>query len=201
MLRFLSYIYAFKKRDYIKGNKNRIKDDCPLCLICEDCEGNKKDKSSNGKCLKNNVIVNLHVFQTDKIVCCINLYPYNSGHIMLFPKRHIVDFREFEDDELNHINFFTKFMLNIIDEIYNPTGYNIGFNIGEFAGASINHLHLHIIPRFKNELGLIDIIGGAKVIIEDPNETLKKLRAKVKEKVEGDKNKICAKYNVKISDK
>jgi len=74
-------------------------------------------------------------------------------------------------------------MLNIIDEIYNPTGYNIGFNIGEFAGASINHLHLHIIPRFKNELGLIDIIGGAKVIIEDPNETLKKLRAKVKEKV------------------
>ena len=66
--------------------------------------------------------------------------------------------------------------MDILDKEYMPQGFNIGFNIGEASGASIAHLHRHIVPRYKNELGFIDIVGGAKIYIEDPKETVKKIK-------------------------
>jgi hypothetical protein len=60
---------------------------------------------------------------------------------------------------------------------YSPQGYNIGWNIGDASGASISHLHMHVVPRYHRELGFIDIIGGAKIIVEDPEVTRDSLRA------------------------
>jgi ATP adenylyltransferase len=58
-----------------------------------------------------------------------------------------------------------------------PSGYNIGYNVGEASGASIEHLHQHVVPRYSRELGFVDITAGAKIIIEDPEVTLQNLKA------------------------
>jgi ATP adenylyltransferase len=68
------------------------------------------------------------------------------------------------------------FTIKVLKELYNPGGFNIGYNVGYCSGASIDHVHQHIVPRYKRELGFIDIISGAKIFIEDPKETLKKLK-------------------------
>ena len=60
-----------------------------------------------------------------------------------------------------------------------PHAYNIGFNMGPAAGASINHLHLHIIPRYPRETGIADLIAGKRVLVEDPRETTRRLREMV----------------------
>jgi len=95
---------------------------------------------------------------------------------MLFPKRHIVDIREYTEEEATELFALEKLCLNVLDELYTPHGYNLGYNIGPAAGASIEHVHLHIVPRYRRELGFIDIIGGAKVIVEEPNETRRRMR-------------------------
>jgi len=108
---------------------------------------------------------------------------------MIVPKRHIIDPRSYLDSEVKSIDKWTRRILDVLDEIYDPSGYNIGYNIGNTAGASLEHLHLHIVPRFKNEIGFIDIIGGARVHVDDPKLAAKKLRQKLNSKSRAKKEK------------
>ncbi|HUT65062.1 MAG TPA: HIT domain-containing protein [Spirochaetota bacterium] len=150
-------LFSLNKLSYIKGGKPKV--DCILCSIVE----NNKD------------VVSLLVTEGSHTAVCVNKFPYNSGHILIFPKRHITDYRELETDERREIDELLRKSLDVLDSLYAPAGYNIGLNIGDFAGASISHLHLHVIPRYKNELGFIDIVGGSKIIVEDPAVTMARL--------------------------
>lgn len=67
-------------------------------------------------------------------------------------------------------------LLNVLDETNQPAGYNIGYNLGKCAGGSIDHIHLHIIPRYPNEVGITDILAGKKLLVEKPQTTAKKIR-------------------------
>lgn len=151
-------LFSIEKLKYIKGEKPRV--DCILCSI------------ANG----NPGVVNLLVAEGKYSAVCVNKFPYNAGHLLIFPKRHIKDYRDFKHEEEAEINLLLKNSLDILDTIYSPSGYNFGYNTGDFAGASISHLHMHVIPRYRNELGFIDIIGGAKIIVEDPVRTMKELK-------------------------
>jgi len=64
----------------------------------------------------------------------------------------------------------------MLDRTYSPSGYNIGYNMGRAAGASIGHLHLHLIPRYPHETGIADLIAGRRVLVEDPRQTAATLR-------------------------
>ena len=66
--------------------------------------------------------------------------------------------------------------MDILDSLYEPLGYNLGWNVGPFSGASIAHIHQHIVPRYKNELGFLDIAADTKVLIEFPEITYKKVK-------------------------
>ncbi len=162
-MNFESYVFPTSKKDYIHGKKPDV--ECILCAIIQN----------------DNRVVSLKITETESLFVSVNLYPYNSGHIILFPKRHIPDIREMNDLEEKEMLKCTKIFMNFLEEIYNPFGFNIGYNIGKSAGASIVHIHQHIIPRYPNELGIIDLIGGAKVIVENPIDTQNKLREKVRE--------------------
>jgi ATP adenylyltransferase len=150
-------LFSLNKLSYIKGEKPKVN-----CILCSIVKGNKD-------------VVSLLVTERSRTAVCVNKFPYNSGHILIFPKRHITDYRELKTAEQGEIDELLRKSLNVLDSLYTPAGYNIGFNIGDFAGASIPHLHLHVIPRYKNELGFIDIVGGSKIIIEDPVTTMKRL--------------------------
>jgi ATP adenylyltransferase len=69
-----------------------------------------------------------------------------------------------------------RYLLDILDRSYSPQGYNIGYNMGHPAGASIDHLHMHIIPRYPRETGIADLIAGKRVLVEDPRESTRRLR-------------------------
>lgn len=152
-------LFSTRKLEYIKGKRPNV--ECILCSII------KKERE----------VVNLLVYEGTRAFVCVNKFPYNSGHILICPSRHLVDIRDLDSSEEIEIHALLRKSLTILDRLYSPSGYNIGFNIGEFAGASLKHLHMHIIPRYRNELGFVDIIGGAKIVVEDPTETMKRLRA------------------------
>jgi ATP adenylyltransferase len=96
---------------------------------------------------------------------------------MIFPARHVEDPRELDAEEHAHLARLQNLTLDVIGREYGAAGFNVGYNIGTAAGASIAHLHLHVVPRFSRELGVVDILSGAKIIIEDPEETRRRLRA------------------------
>jgi ATP adenylyltransferase len=162
---FKKNLFTTNKLLYTRGERPKV--DCILCAISE----------------KTNIVTNLTVYETDLMIISINLYPYNTGHLMIFPRRHLIDIREYSKDEMVEVEKLTHTAMNVLDSVYHPRGYNIGYNIGQDSGASIPHIHRHIIPRYQNEIGVIDIIGGAKIIVEDPVVTRDKLKKEFLNKV------------------
>ncbi|HBW47762.1 TPA: hypothetical protein DEF17_07510 [bacterium] len=164
-------LFVPSKRDYVRGNRPSVS-----CILCASRDGNPN-------------VENLILAKDKYVFVTLNLFPYNPGHVMIVPKRHIIDPRSYLDSEVKSIDKWTRRILDVLDEIYDPSGYNIGYNIGNTAGASLEHLHLHIVPRFKNEIGFIDIIGGARVHVDDPKLAAKKLRQKLNSKSRAKKEK------------
>jgi ATP adenylyltransferase len=152
-------LFSLNKMRYIKGDRPKV--DCIFCSIIR----------------KEVEVVKLLVCEGERVFISVNKFPYNSGHLLICPKRHIIDYRDLTPQEEEEIHAQLRRSLDILDSLYSPSGYNIGYNVGEFAGASQPHLHMHVIPRYPNELGFIDIAGGAKIVIEDPEQTMKNLRA------------------------
>ncbi|KKN51962.1 hypothetical protein LCGC14_0617430 [marine sediment metagenome] len=148
---------ALGKIEYVQGKK-RPDVDCILCAIKDD------DKR----------VINLKYYEDDLIFIILNLYPYNPAHSMIIPNRHIFKFTDLTKDEIQRIFRAVQGLQNLIGDIYNPRGYNIGFNQGN-AGASIPHLHCHLVPRYGTELGFIDIVGETRVVPEGLESVKKKL--------------------------
>ena len=153
----MEYFFNFNKLGYLKNKKPL---GCILCLI--------RDGSED--------VDRLIVCENEYIMVSLNLYPYNPGHLILFTKRHITDVRTMNEDERREMDGTVNHCLDILDRTYSPAGYNIGYNIGLVAGGSIEHLHLHIIPRYHNEIGIAELIGGKKVLVQNPLESLELLK-------------------------
>ena len=92
-------------------------------------------------------------------------FPVNKGHMEIIPKRHVKDWWEATHEERNAIFDLLDKAKKIIDDKYNPDGYNIGMNLGEKAGQSIMHLHVHLIPRYDGDVP--NPRGGVRGIIPD----------------------------------
>lgn len=113
----------------------------------------------------------------------LNLYPYNNGHLMVIPYRHISDFLELTEGELKEINSFAKLSISALKEIMSPHGFNYGANLGQAAGAGIHtHLHFHLVPRWNGDTNFMPVLGEVKIISQDLLVTKKKL-VKVLEKL------------------
>jgi ATP adenylyltransferase len=95
--------------------------------------------------------------------------------MMIIPNRHLTSFLELTKEEILHINRTIQGIQLLLNSLYNPKGYNIGINQGIVAGASIEHLHIHIVPRYGAELGYIDIIGKTRVVVEGLDSVKEKL--------------------------
>ena len=154
----MEYFFNFDRLGYIKGGRP---DGCILCLV--------RDGSED--------VDRLVVHETDSFIVSLNLYPYNPGHVLVFPKRHVTDIRELNEQEKCELPKLTDLALDALDKAFKPAGFNIGYNMGLVAGGSIEHLHLHIIPRYPREVGIVELIAGKRVLVQNPLETLSRLRA------------------------
>ncbi|GAB6275975.1 MAG: HIT domain-containing protein [Rectinema sp.] len=153
----MEYLFSFNKIAYLKGKRPK---GCILCLVRDGSEDVEK----------------LIVHQTELFIISLNLYPYNPGHMIIFPKRHITDIREYTQEEKKELDELVPECLNALDRYGNPSAFNIGYNMGLSGGASIEHLHLHIIPRYPREIGIAELVGGSRVLVQDPKDTLVQLK-------------------------
>lgn len=95
----------------------------------------------------------------------LNLYPYNNGHIMVAPYRHVARLEELTDAEIGELLQVARRIEPILQEKIKPDGLNIGMNVGKVAGAGIDaHLHLHIVPRWGGDTNFMPVIADTKVI-------------------------------------
>lgn len=148
------------KEDYIRRRHHGPPEKCILCAVAAgDAD-----------------VVNLELYRADGFIVTLNLYPYNPGHVMLFPARHVEDPRELGAAEAAVLARLQNATLDVLAREYAPAGFNVGYNLGAAAGASIAHLHLHVVPRYRNELGVMEILSGVKILIEDPAATQDRLR-------------------------
>ena len=151
------YFLSFDKMSYVQGKRPA---GCILCMI--------RDRNPD--------VVDLSIYRDEMFIAAVNLYPYNPGHLMVFPSRHLEDVREYTAEEERRLCALQRWLLALLDGACAPHGYNLGYNMGGAAGASIEHLHLHIIPRYPRETGIADLIAGRRVLVEDPRETTRRLR-------------------------
>ena len=162
MIIFDKWLQALGKLDYVQGNA-RPNVDCILCAVRDNDER----------------VTSLKIYEDHICFVVLNLYPYNPAHIMIVTQRHITNFLELTKEELSHITRAIQGIQILLDDLYNPKGYNIGINQGKDAGGSIDHLHFHIIPRYGSELSFIDIVGKTRVLPEGLNDVKKKLENEI----------------------
>lgn len=152
------FLYAPWRDSYSKGHQSN--QECPFCMQFKSDEDKK----------------NLVLKRLDNFVIMMNLYPYCRGHLMIIPLRHIRELYELNQAEkLEYLDIASKVIL-ILEKIYKIKDFNVGFNIGKPAGASIcDHLHLHLVPRFSVNTGFIDFLFDQKVITYDLNKEYENL--------------------------
>jgi ATP adenylyltransferase len=107
----------------------------------------------------------------------LNLYPYNNGHLMVVPNRHVGSLAASTADELNEMMRLTRDAEIALAEAYQPQGINVGINIGRPAGAGVlDHVHIHLVPRWNGDTNFMSVIGNTRVLPEELGATKKRLQ-------------------------
>lgn len=120
----------------------------------------------------------LVVHVAERAFVVMNLYPYNSGHVMVATRRHVGRLGEASAEELAEMMALARRLEAVMAELYRPEGLNLGMNLGRPAGAGIeDHIHLHVVPRWAGDTNFMSVVGGTRVIPEDPLEACRRLRA------------------------
>lgn len=137
---------------YIKGeNKPTNPDDlagCPFCTI-------PKMSDADG----------LVVARGERVYAVLNLYPYNAGHLLVVPYRHVPDYTDIDADEVAEYGAFTQKAMRVIRSVSAPQGFNLGMNQGAVGGAGIAaHLHQHVIPRWGGDTNFMPVIASTRVL-------------------------------------
>ncbi len=107
----------------------------------------------------------------------LNLYPYNTGHLMVVPNRHVATLASTTSVEQAELMRLTRHAEIALTEAYAPQGINIGVNLGRAGGAGVlDHLHVHLVPRWNGDTNFMTVVGNVRVLPEDLRETAKRLR-------------------------
>lgn len=145
-------LYTPHRMVYLRGEGKPVTgeagDDCPFCRA----PGLPEDEG-------------LVFARGQEVFGVLNLYPYNSGHLMICPYRHVADYTELSASEVAELGAFTQRAMQVVREVSGAHGFNIGMNQGAVSGAGIAaHLHQHVVPRWGGDTNFMPIVGGTKVI-------------------------------------
>ena len=107
----------------------------------------------------------LVVAQEDRCFVVLNLHPYNPGHLMVVPKRHVAELEELDDEEAGQLTSMTQHAIRVLKSVSGPHAFNVGLNLGGVAGGSLaDHLHQHVVPRWSGDANFITVVGGTKML-------------------------------------
>jgi ATP adenylyltransferase len=116
----------------------------------------------------------------------LNLFPYNNGHLMVVPNRHIGRLAAATDEELAELMRLTRTAEIAISSAYAPHGLNMGLNLGKSAGAGVlDHLHMHVVPRWEGDTNFMSVVGETRVLPEEIPTTATRLRAEFEKLTRG----------------
>jgi ATP adenylyltransferase len=119
----------------------------------------------------------LVLYRGTHVFVILNLFPYNNGHLMIVPRRHIAALAEATPDELHELIALTRRAEMVLTEAYAPHGLNVGINLGKAAGAGVaDHLHMHVVPRWNGDTNFMTVVGTVRVLPETLDATAEKLR-------------------------
>lgn len=136
------------------------------CILC--------DKPKEDKDVQNYIL-----YRGDKNFIIMNSYPYNPGHLLVAPYRHIPDLEELTEEERNeHFELISR-SIRVLKQVFQPGGFNIGANIGKVAGAGIDdHFHSHIVPRWQGDTNYMPVLADIRVVPQALADTYKALVGK-----------------------
>lgn len=107
----------------------------------------------------------------------VNSFPYNPGHLMVAPFRHVGAFTSLEADELADVDALVARSIRALEQEMEPHGYNLGMNLGRVAGAGIpDHVHWHLVPRWNGDTNFMPVVGETRVLPELLEETYARLQ-------------------------
>ncbi|MFH7880842.1 MAG: HIT family protein [Candidatus Aenigmatarchaeota archaeon] len=151
---YLEYLWTNRMKWILRKSKDR------KCIFCKIVKGELKAK----------------ILKRGEVFVIMNNFPYTTGHLLVFPKKHVRELEELKEEEIYEIVKNIRECVLILKKVLKPKGFNIGINLGKIAGASISHLHFHVVPRYGSDAGFVEIISSTKVMPEPLEKTYKKLR-------------------------
>jgi ATP adenylyltransferase len=161
----MDVMWAPWRMEYILGEKSGE------CIFCSFQKFSEEDEKN-------------FVLYRDKLCFVVmNKYPYNNGHLMVIPYRHMANLTELNQDELMEMMKLTQKVLEVFKVAMKPSGFNIGINLGKVAGAGVeDHVHLHVVPRWEGDTNFMPVIGSIRVMpqhIQDTYNILKEVWKKL----------------------
>jgi ATP adenylyltransferase len=154
----LQRLWAPHRMAYVTGGEPgepEQDDECPFCRI-------PTQPDEDG----------LIVARAGLTYAVLNLHPYNPGHLMVLPYRHVAAYEELTADECGEVALLTQQALRAIRAVSAPHGFNIGLNLGGIAGGSLaDHLHQHVVPRWSGDANFVTVVGETKVLPQLLGET------------------------------
>ena len=107
----------------------------------------------------------------------LNLYPYNNGHLLVVPRRHVATLAEATPEELAELIRLARAAEMALTEAYHPQGLNVGMNLGRAAGAGVaDHMHVHVVPRWTGDTNFMSVVGDVRVLPEELEHTAARLK-------------------------
>ncbi len=132
------------------------------CVFCAEAAGELEES--------------LVVHRGKRAIALLNKFPYSSGHLLIAPRRHLGEHAELDDEEALEIHRLTGAAIAALTTLYRPAGFNLGWNLGEVAGAGIvDHVHQHVVPRWAGDTNFMPVLADVKVLPEHLLETRDRL--------------------------
>lgn len=151
------------KAAYVKKEKHYVKQTKETCVIC-------------GIINQAESVESYELYRNDNIIVFLNLYPYTVGHILISPIRHLQGYDDLSKTELIEMAEMSQRVIKMLKHFGRTESMNVGWNQGPFSGGSINHFHIHYVPRWKNELNFFEIIARTRPMIQSLDQTLDLLK-------------------------
>ena len=153
-------IWAPWRITYIQNTRSKKERGCLFCRI-------KKERRK-----KDNYLLKKGGFS----LVLLNRFPYNNGHLLIAPLRHIAKLNQLSKEEREEIFFLVNRSMEALNKVIRPDGYNFGMNLGKVAGAGVpGHLHFHLVPRWTGDTNFFPVVSETKVISQSLSELYQKL--------------------------